>query len=140
MKKKGLIVSGVLFFSILGVGALHSCDKDTYSYLDVTVIDQSTGTAVPNAFVTVSANGSSVGAAGVTDEKGVFSTKFAAPAVFDIDARMTVIDTPAYPLEQWYLHRDGSSSVRLKDSETVSATVYIGETVTYEHYPTIPGR
>lgn len=132
MKKKGLFILGALFISILGIATLISCDKDTYSYLDVTVIDQLTGRKVPGARVEISATGSTMGTVGYTDESGVFSTKFAAPAVFDIKAQMTVIDTPAYPLYQWWLHRDGTSSIRLKDSETVEATVYIEEDIMYE--------
>lgn len=133
MKKKGLIALGVLFFSALGVISFQSCDKDTYSYLDVTVIDQSTGHVVPAAAVSISASGSTVGDFGYTDADGVYSTKFAAPAVFDINARMfikeTVTDTLSNPARvrytDSYFHRDGASSIRLKESETVDATVYI---------------
>lgn len=133
MKKKGLLLGCALFISILGVATLISCDKDTYSYLDVTVIDQSTGRVVPSAYVEIGTTGSTVGASGYTNESGVFSTKFTAPAVFDIKAQIIIIDTPAYPLNQWHLHRDGISSVRLKESETVSTTVYIDEEVKIDH-------
>ena len=133
MKKKGLIALGVLFFSVLGVISFQSCDKDTYSYLDVTVIDQNTGRVVPAAAVAISAVGSTVGDFGYTDDEGVYSTKFAAPAVFDISARMfiteIITDTLPNPTRvrytNSYFHRDGTSSIRLKESETVAATVYI---------------
>lgn len=133
MKKKGLITVGILFFSALGSISFQSCDKDTYSYLDVTVIDQATDRTVPHAAVTISADGSTVGDFGYTNGEGVFSTKFAAPAVFDIDARMfiieTVVDSISDPSSITYTHTyshcDGASSVRLKEGETVDATVYI---------------
>lgn len=133
MKKNGLTALGILLFSALGVIMLQSCDKDTYSYLDVTVIDQETGRVVPAAAVTISASGSTVGDHGFTGSDGVYSTKFSAPAVFDISARMfileSIIDTLPNPARvrytNSYFHRDGSSSIRLKEGETVSATVYI---------------
>ena len=133
MKKKGLITLGVLFFSALGAITFQACDKDTYSYLDVTVIDHDTRLAVPNAAVTISAAGSTVGDYGFTDGDGLFSTKFAAPAVFDIYARMFIMETdidsisdPATITYTYrYYHRDGATSIRLKEGETVDATVYI---------------
>ena len=133
MKKKGLIAAGILFFSALGAISFQSCDKDTYSYLDVTVIEQETRHAVPHAAVTISASGSTVGDYGFTDDEGVFSTKFAAPAVFDVYARMFIVeeiidsisDPSSYTYTYKYFHRDGASSIRLKEGETVEATVYI---------------
>lgn len=133
MKKKGLIAVGILFFSALGAITFQSCDKDTYSYLDVTVVEQATGHVVPHAAVTISASGSTVGDFGYTDDEGVFSTKFAAPAVFDINARMFIIETTVDSISDpstitytyKHFHSDGSSSIRLKEGETVESTVYI---------------
>lgn len=133
MKKKGLIAWGILLFSALGSIAFQSCDKDTYSYLDVTVIEPETRRAVPNAAVTISASGSTVGDFGYTNDEGVYSTKFAAPAVFDVNARMfikeTLVDSISDPATitytYRYYHRDGASSIRLKEGETVEATVYV---------------
>lgn len=133
MKKKGLFLSGLLFVSVLGIGALHSCDKDTNSYLEVTVANQSDSHCIPNAHVVISMNRGTIADSGYTDENGVYSTKFAAPAVFDIKAQLTVIDTPTYkPEEGWFSHRDGQSSVRLKEGETVTATVYLEPNIIHE--------
>lgn len=132
MKKKGITVLCALLLSALSIVTLNSCDKDTKSYLDVTVIDQSTGLVVADALVQVTASGSTIGRQGYTNLNGVYSTDFSAPAVFDIRAQMTIIDTPAYPLNEWHLYRSGSSSIRLKESETVSTTVYIDDEIHYE--------
>ena len=42
MKKKILFASAMLFFSILPLAFFTSCDKDTNSYLEVSVTDEAT--------------------------------------------------------------------------------------------------
>lgn len=133
MNKKGVFASVLLVVSILGSGLLQSCDKDTNSYLEVTVLDQTTKKEVKNAHVVIDMNRGTIADSGYTDDNGVYKTHFAAPAVFDIKAQLTIIDTPLYkPEEGWFSHRDGQSSIRLKEGETVSATVFLEPNVTHD--------
>ena len=118
---------------MLGGALMQSCDKDTYNYLDVEVLDPTRNNAgVPHALVMIYADGSSVGDTGYTDSDGIYSTKFAAPGIFTIKAQLQVADTPSHPLDQWYCHRDGMSNAKLKVGETVGATVYLTSEVVHD--------
>lgn len=132
MKKKGAVALGLLFFSMLGFAVLQSCDKDTYCHVDVTVVDQTNRQRVPNALVMIYVNGSTVGDTGYTNSDGVYNTKLAAPGVFNVKAQKQVSDCVGHDVSEWYCHRDGTASVRLKEGETVASTVYLTADVTHD--------
>lgn len=125
MKKKGTFIAGILFISLLGGTIITSCDKDTRCGLKVKVVDPNTGAGVAGAQVNVNVKGGTIDTSGVTQADGIFATSFAAPAVFDIQAQLVIIDTEAYDPNQYFCHRDGTSSIRLKEGKTVDATVYL---------------
>jgi hypothetical protein len=133
MKKKSLFLIGTLLISVLSVLLFTSCDKDTWCYIDVTVIDsKNNNLPAPNAWVKiqyVKENPSdptnpitgSISDTGQCDASGVYKTRFAAPAIFTVVARVDEPDT----LNNRFYYREGEKSVRLKESETVSTTVKI---------------
>ena len=59
---------------------------------------------------------------GITDANGIYTTKFAAPAIFNVKARLLYQDTlnPNVPY-----FRQGIKSVRLKEGETVQVTAVV---------------
>lgn len=67
-------------------------------------------------------DGSTIRDLGQTNSSGMYSTKFAAPAIFNITSRLDYIDT-VNPTLKFY--RQGVKSIRLKEGETVSADVII---------------
>lgn len=109
MKKKGITLAFVLLISALSFGVLSSCDKNTKCYIDVHVVTRSGNKPVPQAKVVIDSEGGSINRSGYTDESGLFSTAFYAPAV------MTVTATTE--------EREGSSSIRLKEGELVEVTI-----------------
>jgi hypothetical protein len=123
MKKKNLILSVMLFFSILPMALFTGCDKDTNCYLEVKVLNESTvdpnsgliipGNPMPGTEVEVFQDGGTVYAKGITDGDGIYKTHFSAPAIVKIKAR---IDTGLSILH-------GESSVRLIQGETVPAVI-----------------
>lgn len=121
MKKKHLLIGGLLLISVLSACIFSACDKDTWCYLEVTVIDQQTETPIPGAYVRISMDGT-VDDRGITNDNGIYSTKFAAPAIFNVQARTIYIDTlnPQVPY-----FRQGIKSVRLKEGETVQVTTVV---------------
>jgi len=136
MKKILALLGGILLISALSVPVFSSCDKDTWSYLEVTVLDQSVIDSVtkqhppvPGALVrvarTVANNGnggSPIDTRGVCDENGVCKLKFGAPAIFVVQGRIAYHD-PVNPNTPYF--RQGVSSVRLKEAQTMTDTVYI---------------
>lgn len=122
MKKKSLRLAGLLLISALSLFSFVSCDKDTYCYLDVTVIDITNNKPIPNAVVKVDMNGSSIFDEGTTDANGQYSTKFAAPAIFNVVAKLYVPDENN-PTVLYY--RQGVKSIRLKEGEHVETTVIV---------------
>ena len=138
MKKKCLPLIGILLISALSAIAFSACDKDTFCYLDVTVIDSKYDNApAGGAWVKVQyvkKNESdpmnnvvgTISDTGQCNENGIYKTKFAAPAIFTITARVKEPDT----LNNKEYYREGEKSIRLKESEVVTATVkIIGEKV-----------
>ena len=123
MKKKNLIFSAMLFFSILPMALFAGCDKDTNCYLDVKVLGESTinpisgalivGSPVGGAEVEVYQDGGTVSAKGITGSDGIYSTHFNAPAIVKIKAKKD----DGVSLFQ------GSTSVRLIQGETITAVV-----------------
>lgn len=125
MKKKKWLYIGILLISALSATLFASCDKDTWCYLDVTAVEMDK-TPVANAWVKIDMEGSTIFDKGYTESNGVYSTKFAAPAIFNITVRVPYIDT-LNPNTPYY--REGIKSVRLKEGETVSETVVIEEEI-----------
>ncbi len=121
MKKKQLLLGGILLISILSTCFFFSCDKDTWCYLEVTVTDQTTNMPVPGAHVRISMDGT-IDDRGLTNENGIYTTKFAAPAIFNVWARVIHFDS-LNPQAPYF--RQGVKSVRLKESETVQVTTVI---------------
>ena len=58
---------------------------------------------------------------GQCNENGIYKTRFAAPAIFTIIARVDEPDT----LNSKKYYREGEKSIRLKEGEVVTATVKI---------------
>lgn len=133
MKKKILPLFGLLLISVLSTVAFSSCDKDTWCYLEVTVLDSknnnqpAAGAWVKVQYVKYNEDdpaSSVVGTISDTtqcDNSGVAKTKFAAPAIFTIMARIDEPDT----LNHKYYYRQGMRTVRLKEGEVVTSTVKV---------------
>lgn len=133
MKKKSLSLIGILLISALSSLAFSSCDKDTWCYLDVTVVDAKNNNApAGGAWVKVQyvkkndadPMNSIVGTisdTGQCNANGVYQTKFAAPAIFTITARIDEPDT----LNHKFYYREGEKSIRMKEGEVVTATVNV---------------
>ena len=133
MKKKSFLLIGALLISALSSMLFTSCDKDTWCYIDVTVVDsKNNDMPSPGAWVKiqyVKANDSdpdhpttgSISDTGQCDSRGIYSTKFAAPAIFTIVARIDVPDT----LNNKPHYRQGEKSIRLKEGEVVTSTVKV---------------
>ncbi len=133
MKKKSLLLIGTLFISVLSTCLLSSCDKDTWCYIDVTVVDsRNEDKPAPGAWVKIQyvkenpsdpsnpITGNLVDK-GQCNEAGVYKTRFAAPAIFTVKARVDEPDT----LNHRSYYREGEKSIRLKEGETVTTTVKI---------------
>ena len=133
MKKKSFLLIGALLISALSTCLITSCDKDTWCYIDVTVVDsKNEDKPAPGAWVKiqyVNDNHSdpsnpvagTIADTGQCNESGVYQTRFAAPAIFTVVARIDEPDT----LNHRYYYRQGEKSIRLKESETVATTVRI---------------
>lgn len=126
MKKNALLLVGILFISALSALCFSACDKDTYCYLDVSVTDVLTKQPVADALVLIDMNGSSISDTGRTDNSGMYSTKFAAPAIFNVVVQKDTLD-PLNPGKRYY--RQGTKSIRLKEGETVTANVILEEEI-----------
>ncbi len=133
MKKKSLLLIGTLLISALSTMLFVSCDKDTWCYIDVTVLDSKNenkpagGAWVKIQYVKENEADpynpitGTIADTGQCDASGVYRTKFAAPAIFTILARVDEPDT----LNHKSYYREGEKSIRLKEGETVTATVKI---------------
>lgn len=121
MKKTRLLLGGILLISLLSVVVFSACDKDTWCYLEVSVVDQKTNLPAPDAHLLISMDGT-LADTGITDANGIYTTKFAAPAIFNVKARLLYKDTlnPNVPY-----FRQGIKSVRLKEGETVQVTAVV---------------
>lgn len=121
MKKKRLFWGGLLLISVLSAITFSACDKDTWCYLEVLVKDQQTDLPAPDAHILISMEGT-LADTGITDANGIYTTKFAAPAIFNVKARLSYYDTlnPNVPY-----FRQGIKSVRLKEGETVQVTAVV---------------
>ena len=123
MNKKRTLIPVLLFFSLLSLPIFSSCDKDTNCYLTVLVRDDASHAPIPLANVTVSQDGGSLHADGVTGVEGTFQTVFSAPAIVKVTARL--------PQPDGVGERRGETSIRLKEGETVTATVTMTSQIFY---------
>lgn len=133
MKKKCLLPIGILLISLLSTLAFSSCHKDTMCYLDVTVIDSKYNNApAAGAYVKVqyvkkneadplNPIVGTISDTGQCNANGIYKTKFYAPAIFTVEARVKEPDT----LNNKEYYRAGEKSIRLKEGEVVSVTVKI---------------
>ncbi len=125
MKKKNLILSAMLFFSILPIALFTGCDKDTTCYLEIETVSETltnpiSGEVLGNipiagAQVEVYQDGGIKHAIGISNIKGIFTTRFDSPAIVKIKAQY---DDGTSLLK-------GENTVRLKEGETVSAKVIL---------------
>ena len=114
MKKKLLLIPALLFFSLLGTTLFSSCDKDTNSYLDVLVVDEATRAPISGAAITITQEHGETYDEGVTGADGIYSTHFVSPAILNVKAELQ-LETGG--------RRRGTTTVRVKEGETVTATV-----------------
>ena len=133
MKKKSLSVFGFLLISLLSCTVFTSCDKDTWCYVDVTVLDaKNNNEPSPGAWVKIQyvkkndANPQNnvvgtISDTGQCNANGIYQTTFAAPAIFTVTARIDEPDT----LNNKYYYREGEKTVRLKEGEAVPVTVKV---------------
>lgn len=126
MKKKFHILPLLLFFSILPLAFFTSCDKDTNCYVDVLVVDEATRVPVSGVEVMLYQNNGSPNdrnyAVGITNEEGIFSTHFPAPAILSIKATYAVENNG---------FRYGTGTVRLVQGETKKATITLESGIHY---------
>ena len=123
MHRKKFLIPVLLFISLLSAPIFSSCDKDTNCYLTVLVRDEGTHAPIQLANVIVSQNGGSLHAEGVTGTEGTFETSFTAPAILNVKA--------ALPQPDGIGERRGETSVRLKEGETVVATITMTSEIFY---------
>lgn len=124
MKKKFNISALVLFFSLLPIALFSSCDKDTNCYLDVLVVEEGLRTPVSGAKIIIDQEGGTVYSEGITEGNGKFSTHFSAPAILNVTAELLVD-------EENHGYRRGSTTVRIAEGETRTATVTLPQQILY---------
>ena len=130
MKKRNLMLTFLLLFSGLSMLTFSSCDKDTNSYLTVTVVDAESKKAISNVSVTVAPDGGNIEAhTGKTDANGNYETNFVAPAIMSIDVKLKV---PDQCTENTLAYRYAESSARLKEGEMVVVEVPLPTDVLFE--------
>lgn len=127
MKKKNLLISAMLFFSILPLALFASCDKDTNCYLEVLTIDETTKNPISGVTVEVFQDGGNVHDLGVTNGSGTYTAHFPSPAIVKIKATLKLYDATGNPAGE----RRGETSVRLLEGETVDATITIANQIYY---------
>lgn len=129
MKKKSLLLLCLLLFSGLSMLFFSSCDKDTDSYLLVTVVNGNSTSPISNVSLEIYPEGGNIKKhTGKTDENGQFLTSFKAPSIVTINAKYIV---ESLCTENQIAFRRTTSSARLKDGETVEVTVNMPTLVEY---------
>ena len=130
MKKRSLMLTFLLLFSGLSMLTFSSCDKDTNSYLTVTVVDAESKNPISDVSVIVAPDGGNIEKhIGKTDANGNYETQFVAPAIMSIDVRL---DIPAQSTENTLAFRHAESSARLKEGEMVIVEVPLPTDVLFE--------
>lgn len=122
MNKKRIIIPLMLFVSLLVTPLFSSCDKDTNCYLNVLVRDDATHAPISMANVTITSG--SLHDEGVTNTEGIYATHFSAPVILTVKAVLPGVD-------EFGGERRGETSVRLKDGETVTATITMTSEIYY---------
>ena len=124
MKKRINTLLVILFFSLLPMPLFSSCDKDTNCYIDVFVRDEVTRNPISGAKIVIKQDkpASTIHAEGITNNEGIFSTHFIAPAIVSVKARLDV-DNGGF--------RTAETSIRLKEGETVTANVTLPIQIEY---------
>lgn len=121
MKKKNCVLAVLLFISLLPVAFFASCDKDTNSYVDVLVLNQTGRTPVSGVTVELYQNSCDTSdykyAIGITNTEGIFSTHYDSPGILKIKATLVTPDGT----------RHGEGDVRLVEGETKTVQVTLGE-------------
>ncbi|MBQ9587378.1 MAG: hypothetical protein IJR26_05945 [Bacteroidales bacterium] len=136
MKKKILALACLLLMGGLSVFFFAACDKDTNSYVEITVVDELTGRPIPRVFVKIDSNesdygdtttSSAVNATGFTDITGTFKAQFSAPAIFNVYAvyEADTMYNEQYDRVNFYCYRDGKGTIRLREGETVKNTIIL---------------
>lgn len=131
MKKKISLLATLFLMGGLSICFFDSCDKDTTCSVKISVLDEETRTPLSGVVVRFLDIDTSFGTAeGITDNAGVFATEFKAPAILNVEAIYeTGYDDSVFTRELYYCHRDGSNTVRLKEGETVEATIVVESTI-----------
>lgn len=126
MKKKIAKVSLMLFFSLLPLALFTSCDSDTNCYLDVKVLDETTRNPVSGVTVELYQGNCDPSdhnyQVGTTNDEGIFSTYFLAPAIMQIRATYNLADGG---------YRRGTGTVRLLEGDLKTTEVILEANVRY---------
>ena len=122
MKKRVNTLLAILFFSLLPMSIFSSCDKDTNCYIDVLVLDGTTRKPISGANIEIKQDQGTLHDEGVTDATGIYSTHFIAPAIVTVKAKLDVGNSG---------YRTAETSIRLKEGETVTATVTLPDKIEY---------
>ena len=139
MNKKINLTIAILFISALSIAAFSACDKDTNCYLDVKVFNGSTSRTISKAKVQIHQRGNDAEpdtsdynyTEGYTDEDGVFSTSYTAPAILNVKATL-FLDTISISGESLVRGaRTGRATVRIAEGETKVCNVRVAQDTTW---------
>ena len=123
MKKKILALACLILIGGFSVFFFGACDKDTNCYVEITVLNELTKQPRPGVFIKIDIDSSYVNAQGYTDNAGRYETVFSAPAIFNVAATYETGYDSIYTKDRFYCYRKGNNTIRLKEGETVSATI-----------------
>lgn len=137
MNKKNLRLAAVLFFSLLPMTLLLSCDKDTNCYLEVQVYNGATENPISNAKVQLYQSVCEASdynyREGMSDNGGVFKTHYSAPAILKVKVTY-MLDTIRPDYYQGY--RTTEVSTRIVEGETKVEKIHLPDTVYWLPLPT----
>ena len=130
MKKKFFVLACLILMGGLSICFFNSCDKDTTCRVKISVVDEVTSMPLSGVFVRFLDIDTSFGVSqGMTNASGVFETQFKAPAILNVEAVYETGYDEIFTPDLYFCHRDGSNTVRLKEGETVEATIVIEKTI-----------
>ena len=130
MKKKIFALACLILMGGLSICFFNSCDKDTTCRVKISVIDEETSLPLSGVFVRFLDIDTSFGVSqGVTNSAGLFETQFKAPAILNVEAIYETGYDEIFTPDLYFCHRDGSNTVRLKEGETIEATIVIEKTI-----------
>ena len=126
MKKKILALACLILMGGLSICFFNSCDKDTTCYVKLTVIDEDTKLPLSGVLVRILDIDTSYGQSqGYSDASGIFETQFKAPAILNVEAIYETGYNETFTPDRYFCHRDGTNTIRLKEGETVEATIVV---------------